>query len=84
MRLYWFILIIYLYSAVIELHYNDIYKSLEELHEKKLKATGRKCEFAVTKVEYFGHIVKNGTVAMDPERIRVVVDYPLNIPVRQL
>ena len=39
-----------------------------------LKAKGSKCVFAVTKVEYLGHIVENGTVAMDPEKICAVVD----------
>ena len=49
----------------------------------KLKAKGSKCEFSVTKVEYLGHIVENGTVAMDPEKICAVVDWPVPILVKQ-
>ena len=56
------------FSADIELHYDDIHKTLEQLCENKLKAKGSKCEFAVPKVEYLGHIVENRTVAMDPEK----------------
>ena len=62
------------FSADIELHCDDIYKTLERLCENKLKAKGSKCEFAVTKVKYLGYIVENGTDAMNPEKIRAVVD----------
>ena len=47
------------FNADIELHYNDICKTLERLCENILKAKGSKCEFSVTKVEYLGHIVEN-------------------------
>ena len=56
------------FSADIELHYNKKCETLEQSQENKLKAKDSECEFAVTKVEYLGHIVENGTVAMDPER----------------
>ena len=59
------------FSADIESHYDNIFKTLEPLHENKLKAKGSKREFAVSKVTYLSHIVENGTVAMDPEKIRV-------------
>ena len=72
------------FSADIELHYDDICKTLEWLHENKLKAKGSKCEFSVSKVKYLGHIVENGTVAMDPEKICAVVDWPVPILVKQL
>ena len=56
------------FSTDIELHYDNIHKTLEWLHENKLKAKGFKYEFAITKVEYLGHIVENETFAMDFER----------------
>ena len=72
-RVYWSILTIYLYLALIlSCIIMMIYKTLEQLCENKLKVKGSKCKFVVTKVEYLGHIVENGTVAMDPEKIRVV------------
>ena len=75
---------ILVFSDDIEIYYDEIHKTLEQLHENKLKAKSTKCEFSVTKVEYFNHIVKNGTVAMDSEKIRVVVTWPVLIPVKQL
>ena len=71
------------FSAGIELYYDYICKTLEQLYENKLKAKGSKCGFAVTKVEYFGHIVENGTIAIDPEKIRVIVAWPLPVSVKQ-
>ena len=59
-------------------------KSLEQLYEHKLKAKGSKCEFAATKVEYLGHIVENGTIAMYPEKICAVEDWPVPILIKQL
>ena len=62
------------FNADIELNYDDICKNLEQLHENKLKAKGSKYGFAITKVEYLGHIVQNRTFAMDPEKTCTVVD----------
>ena len=62
------------FSTDIESYYYDVYKTLELLHKNKLKAKGSQCEFFVTKVKYLGHIVKSGTVTMDPEKICAVVD----------
>ena len=76
--------LVYLYNllvfkADIKLHYNDIRKTLEWLCENKLKAKGSKCEFSVSKVECLGYVAENGTVAMDPEKIFTVVNWPVPI-----
>ena len=71
------------FNADIELHYDDIHRTLEWLHENKLKAKGSKSKLAVAKVEYLGHIVENETVAMDPEKICIVVYWPVPILVKQ-
>ena len=49
-----------------------------------LKAKGSKCEFAVTKVEYLSHTIKNKTIAMNPEKICAIADWPVAISVKQL
>ena len=72
------------FSANIELHYDGVCKTLEWLYGNKWKAKGSKCEFVVIKVEYLDHIVKNGTVAMDPEKICAVVDWLVPVLVKQL
>ena len=73
-----------LFSADIELHYNDLCETLEQLYDNKLKAKGSKCEFAVSKVEYLGYIVENRTIAMDPKKICAVIDWLLPVLVKQL
>ena len=40
--------------------------------------------FAITKVEYLGHIVEKRTVAIDPEKMRAVVAWLVPISVKQL
>ena len=72
------------FSTDNKLHYDNVCRALEHLHEKKLKAISSKCEIAVSKAEYLGHIVENGIIAMDPEKICAVVDWPVHILVKQL
>ena len=60
------------FSLDIDSHYADIKKILLWLHKHVLKAKGSKCVFSVMKVEYIGHLVSNGTVAMDPEKVHAV------------
>ena len=36
----------------------------------------KKCEFATTSVEYLGHIVSNGNIAIDPEKMKAVTEWP--------
>ena len=64
-------------STNIELHYDGICKNLEWFHENKSKAKDSKYKYAVTKVEYFGYIVENGTITMDSEKICAIVDWPV-------
>ena len=74
---------LHVFSADIELHYDNICKTLEQLHENNLKAKGSKWNFAVSKVESLGHIVENGTVAIDLEKSRAVVHWPVHILIKQ-
>ena len=73
-----------IFSADIELHYDDTYKKYGMIAWKMLKTWGSKCKFTVIKVEYLGHIVENGTVAMDPLKICSLVDWPVLILVKQI
>ena len=51
--------------------------SFKLLNKKSLKLRLRKCTFAQTENVYLGLIVGNGTVRPDPEKIKVVKDWPL-------
>ena len=39
---------------------------LTKLREHKLKAKCKKSAFGLAELQYFGHIVKNSTISMDP------------------
>ena len=56
----------FVFNADIELYFDEVCKTLERLHEHKLKAKGSKCGFVVTKIEYLGNIVENRTVCYGP------------------
>ena len=82
------ILLVYLdyllvFNADIKSHCDDIRKNLEWLDENCLKVKSSKCEFDVNKVECLGHIVENWTAAIDPEKTRAIVYWPVPISVKQ-
>ena len=37
----------------------------------------KKCEFAQTSIEYLGHIISKGTIAIDPEKMKAVQEWPV-------
>ena len=37
----------------------------------------KKCNFVTTSVEYLGHIVSDGRIAIDPNKIKAVTDWPV-------
>ena len=43
---------------------------------KNLYAGHAKCVFGQTQVEYLGHIVGGGVVAVDPAKTRAIMDWP--------
>jgi hypothetical protein len=49
---------------------------LDTLASNSLVAKLFKCVFAVPKVEYLGHVISEQGVALDPEKIQAMVDWP--------
>ena len=43
-----------------------------------------KCSLFQTKVKYLGHIMENGSIALDPERVSAIVDIPVPQNVKSL
>ena len=37
----------------------------------------KKCDFATKSVEYLGHIVSDGRIAIDPDKMKAVTDWPV-------
>jgi hypothetical protein len=67
---------ILIYNKSESKHYIHLEKVLQLLRQHKLFAKQSKCVFAQAKVEYLGHIITEQGVATDPEKIRVVQEWP--------
>ena len=65
------------YSESLDQHLIDVRQTLQRLRDNQLKAKRSKCEFAVQHVEYLGHIIAKGTVAMDPSKVSAVREWPV-------
>ena len=49
---------------------------LSQLRLHKLYAKLSKCSFGLASVQYLGHVVSHGTVAVDPDKVKAVSDWP--------
>lgn len=72
---------ILIYSKSKEEHEQHLRTVLERLREHKLYAKFSKCEFWLEKVAFLGRIITAEGVAMDPEKVRAVMDWqrPTNV-----
>ena len=66
---------ILIYSPTQEEHLTHVRQVMEKLREHHWYCKLLKCEFARTSVEYLGHIVSNGKIAIDPEKMKAVTDW---------
>jgi len=48
---------------------------LQKLREHKLYAKRSKCEFWLKEVSFLGHVVSNGGIAVDPSKVKDVLDW---------
>ena len=62
-------------------HLQDIFRRLKEFG---LKVAGKKCEFFQKKVNYLGHVVSNGKWVPNPDKVKVIAEYPLPQTVAKL
>ena len=72
---------ILIYSKDEESHEQHLTVVLQTLREHKLYAKYDKCEFWLKQVSFFGHVVSEGGISMDPSKIEVVVGWerPTNV-----
>jgi hypothetical protein len=68
---------ILIFSETWEEHIRHIRWTLDKLRENSLFAKMKKCEWRTQEVEYLGHIIKSGQVAMDPKKIQAVKEWPI-------
>lgn len=68
---------ILIYSINEEEHLVHLQFVLQRLSEHKLYGKLSKCAFFVEKVHYLGHIISKEGIAVDPEKIRAIVDWSI-------
>jgi hypothetical protein len=66
---------ILIYSRTPEEHEEHLRKALERLWRKKLHAKLEKCEFWLDSMSFLGHVISSEGVAVDPEKVKVVVEW---------
>jgi hypothetical protein len=66
---------ILIYSRTPEEHEEHLRKTLERLRRKKLYAKLEKCEFWLDSVSFLGHVISAEGVAVDLEKVKVVVEW---------
>ena len=64
---------ILIYSKIPEEHEEHLRKALERFRREKLCAKLEKCEFWLDSMSFFWHVISSEGVAVDPEKMKVVV-----------
>jgi len=75
---------ILIYSKNLTEHLQQLRQVLVTLRLNSLFAKRSKCYFAVDSVEYLGHIISGKGVSTDPNKIAVIVNWPLPPTLKQL
>ena len=65
-----------IFSETWKEHLDHVKQVFLRLRDNNLTAKPKKCQFGMTECFYLGHVVGNGPVKPDPEKIRAVHDYP--------
>jgi hypothetical protein len=75
---------ILIYSKNEEEHAEHLRLVLEKLREHRLYAKFSKCEFWLPEVTYLGHVISGKGIAVNPERVRAVLDWTPPETVKQV
>ena len=68
---------ILIFSATLEEHNVHVCQVMHRLVDAKWYCKLKKCDFAANKVEYLGHIVSDGTISIDPDKMKAVLEWQL-------
>lgn len=60
-----------------EKHQEHLRLVFQTIREHKLYAKGSKCEFYKPKIKYLGHIISKEGLAMDPKKVKAIMNWPL-------
>ena len=75
---------ILVFSETEQQHLHDLCTVLERLHCKKFEAKQRKREFGKRSMKYLGHIIKNGTICVDLDKVAAVQTWPVPTCVKEV
>jgi hypothetical protein len=68
---------ILIFSKMMEEHEEHLRLVLEKLRSNQLYAKFSKCEFWLTEVAFFGHVISSGGVSVDPGKVKDVLNWML-------
>jgi hypothetical protein len=68
---------ILVYSKTEEEHEEHLKIVLQTLREHKLYAKFDKCDFYQRKIQYLGHVISEDGIAVDPEKIKSIMEWPI-------
>eukprot|EP00253_Pinus_taeda_P022926 PITA_22926 len=68
---------ILIYSRNIQEHEEHLRLVLQTLREHQLYAKYSKCDFYKEQIQYLGHIITKEGIAVDPEKIRTIMEWPI-------
>eukprot|EP00253_Pinus_taeda_P004481 PITA_04481 len=68
---------ILIYSRIIEEHHEHLRVVLQTLREHQLYAKFSKCDFFKLEIQYQGHVITKDGIAVDPEKIKVIMEWPV-------
>ena len=66
---------ILVYSNNAEEHKTHLQQVFHQLHEHKLWAKLKQCEFGKPYVKYLGHVVGSGELCVDSDKVPAVLDW---------
>ena len=75
---------IIIFSETWKEHVQHIRAILTCLQESNLTAKPKKCQFGMFECTYLGHVVGNGHVTPDPEKVRAVENFPKPLTKKQI
>ena len=68
---------ILIYSQSQSDHIQHARQVMQKLLDHQWVCKLKKCDFATKSVEYLGHIVSDGRIAIDPDKMKAVTDWPV-------
>jgi hypothetical protein len=68
---------IVVYSKTEEEHEEHLRIVLQTLRKQKLYAKFAKCDFYQKKIQYLGHVIFTEGIAVNPEKIRAIMEWPI-------